>query len=479
MGGYASEGTVSMPDSKDMRVERDSMGERRIPSGALYGAHADRSRENFAAYGNYPLPLAIFRAMAVLKKACARANGRLGDLPPELAGAIERACDGVLEGKFDADLALPVYQAGSGTSANMALNEVVANVANVSLGAELGAKRPVHPNDHVNLGQSTNNVFPSAAKVAVLEAAQGLRAAAGELAKALRAKAEAFAGVLKSGRTHLQDAVPIGLGQEFGAYAAIFERDLGRLEGVLPRLRELGIGGNAVGTGVNTRQAFRGEVLAALNELVAAPVGPFRQPADGVAATQSLTDFSEYMGVLRVMALDLQVLANNLRLLASGPRTGLGEIALPPVEPGSSIMPGKVNPSICEAANMAAMQVQGLDHAVALACGASQLELNTHMPLIAADALEATELLGAALETLAAKCVQGMVANEAVCRRHLEESAGLPTILNPALGYDRVAALVKESLASGKNLRALVLEKGLMTAEAFDALLASSTAPNR
>lgn len=465
--------------AQDTRTETDSLGPRALPVDALYGAHADRSRENFAAFAAFPLPQAVYRAMALLKKACATANERLGDLPAPLAKAIRDACDEVLSGAHAADLALPFLQAGSGTSANMALNEVLANLANRALGEPLGTKRPVHPNDHVNMGQSTNNVFPSAAKLATLGAAGALKAAAKALADALAAKSDEFADVLKSGRTHLQDAVPITLGQEFHAYSTAIARDIGRLDAVLPRLRQLGIGGNAVGTGINTRPAFRAEIVRALNELLPMPGAPFEVAADGIYATQFLTDFADYMGAVRALALDVQVIANDLRLLASGPRTGLGEIALPAVEPGSSIMPGKINPSICEAANMACLHVQGLDHAVALACGAAQLELNTHMPLIAANAVAATDLLAAACQTLAEKCIAGIAARRDACARHLEESAGLPTLLNPVLGYDRVAALVKESLASGKPLKALVLEKGLLDEAAYADLLAHSTAPNR
>ncbi|MBP1589541.1 MAG: aspartate ammonia-lyase [Kiritimatiellae bacterium] len=462
------------------RLESDSLGPRSIPADALYGAHASRSRENFARFAPFPLPLPIYHAMALLKKACALANRELGDLPPDLADAIAAACDDVLSGTHDADLVLPIYQAGSGTSANMALNEVIANLANRALGQPLGTRSPVHPNDHVNRGQSTNNVFPSAAKVAVVQAAaEALRPAAAALADAFAAKADEFAPVLKAARTHLQDAVPITLGQEFHAYAAALRRDLDRLDAILPRLCQLGIGGNAVGTGLNTRLAFRPAVLRHLQPLVPCAPAPFAIPDDPIAATQFLTDFADYSATLRAFALDLQVIANDLRLLASGPRTGIAEIALPAVEPGSSIMPGKVNPSICEAANMAAIQVQGLDHAVALACGATQLELNTHMPLIAADTLHATALLAAALSTLADKCVRGITANADTCARHLEQSAALPTLLNPVLGYDRVAALVRESLATQKTLRDLALERNLLSPAAFDALLAASTSPNR
>jgi aspartate ammonia-lyase len=456
------------------RIEQDSLGPRNVPASALYGAQTSRSIENFHLFGT-PLPIEIIHGMALLKLACALANSRLGLLAPAKATAIVEACRAVLSGAHDREFPVDLYQAGSGTSSHMNLNEVVANLANESLGGARGAKSPVHPNDDVNRGQSTNNCFPSGAKLAVRGQALLLLDALAALEKSLRAKAAEFAAILKTGRTHLQDAVPVTLGQEFGAYARAIALAADRIRDAADRLQELGIGGNAVGTGVNTPPAFRAEILKALNEETG---GDFRPAEDGVHLTQFMTDFAHVSGAFRSCALDLQQIANNLRLLASGPYTGLGEIRLPPVEPGSSIMPGKINPSICEAVNMAAMQVQGLDHAVALACGAGQLELNTHMPLIGANVLQAAKLLSAAVRTLAEKCIDGIVADDAACRRHLERSAGLPTLLNPRLGYDRVAQLVKEALATGQTLRELAIAKGLLTEAEYEALLASSTAPN-
>ncbi len=456
------------------RIEQDSLGPRNVPADALYGAQTSRSIENFHLFGT-PLPIEIIHGMALLKLACALANSRLDLLAPAKAAAIVEACRAVLSGAHDREFPVDLYQAGSGTSSHMNLNEVVANLANESLGGARGAKSPVHPNDDVNRGQSTNNCFPSGAKIAVRGQALLLIDALGKLEKSLRAKSAEFAAILKTGRTHLQDAVPVTLGQEFGAYARAVALAAGRIRDAAERLKELGIGGNAVGTGVNTPPAFRAEILKALNDETG---GDFRPAEDGVHLTQFMTDFAHISAAFRCCALDLQQIANNLRLLASGPNTGLGEIRLPPVEPGSSIMPGKINPSICEAVNMAAMQVQGLDHAVALACGAGQLELNTHMPLIGANVLQAAKLLSAAARTLAVRCIDGIVADEAACRRHLERSAGLPTLLNPRLGYDRVAQLVKEALATGQTLRELAIAKGLLTEDDYQALLASSTAPN-
>ena len=463
-----------MTTTPPVRTEHDSLGPRNVPAHALYGAQTSRSIDNFRLSGA-PLPIEIIHGMALLKLACALANAKLGQLPAAKAVAIAEACRAVLSGAHDAEFPIDLYQAGSGTSSHMNLNEVVANLANEALGGKRGAKAPVHPNDDVNMGQSTNNCFPSGAKIAVLGQATLLADSLAALEKSLRAKAAEFAAVFKTGRTHLQDAVPVTLGQEFAAYAHAVALAAVRIRDAAARLQELGIGGNAVGTGINTKPAFRAEIIAALN---AETGGAFRVAADGIHLTQFMTDFAHVSAAFRSAALDLQQIANNLRLLASGPLTGIGEIRLPPVEPGSSIMPGKINPSICEAVNMVCMQVQGLDHAVALACGAGQLELNTHMPLIGANALHAAKLLSAAARALAEKCIAGIEADEAACRRNLERSAGLPTLLNPRLGYDRVALLVKEGLASGKSLKELALEKQLLTAAEYDALVASSTAPN-
>ena len=456
------------------RTERDSLGTRLVPADALYGAQTSRSIDNFRISGS-PLPIEIVHGMAHLKLACARANARLGLLPPTLEKAIADACVAVLSGSHDREFPVDVFQAGSGTSSHMNLNEVVANLANEALGGSRGAKAPVHPNDHVNMGQSTNNCFPSGAKIAVLGQSLLLADALGALEKSLRAKAAEFAGIFKTGRTHLQDAVPVTLGQEFSAYARAVALAAERVRSASDRLREIGAGGNAVGTGINTKPAFRAEILRALN----AETGEsFRIAEDGLHLTQFMTDFAHVSASFRSCALDLQQIANNLRLLASGPFAGIGEIRLPPVEPGSSIMPGKINPSVCEAVNMVCMQVQGLDHAVALACGAGQLELNTHMPLIGANCLQSAKLLSSAARVLAEKCVAGIEADADACRRNLERSAALPTLLNPRLGYDQVALLVKEGLASGKNLKLLALEKGLLSEAEYQSLLASSAAPN-
>ena len=457
-----------------MRMEKDSMGEKAVPENAWYGIHTCRSLENFNAAGE-PLPLAIVYAIARLKAACAAANVELGLLDAARAGAIRTACTAILNGDHDDQFPIDIFQAGSGTSTQMNVNEVIANLAAVQLGGKPGARDVVHPNDHVNKGQSTNNVFPSAIRLAAVLLNRGLEEDLRRLVTSLEEKAEQFARVPKSGRTHLQDAVPITLGQEFGGYARALEKSRQRMAAAVAALMEIGVGGNAVGTGINTKAAFRKHIVAALNEDTGMT---FRVAENGIEITQFMTDMGQASAALKLLALDLLKIANDLRLLASGPNTGLAEIRLPAVEPGSSIMPGKINPSICEAANMACIQVVGYDAAVAMACGMGQLELNTHMPLIGANLVRSFEVLTRTVVMLDARCIRGIAANEATCRRHFENSAGLATILNPALGYDRVAALVKEGLASGKNLKTLVLEKGMMDEAALDTLLAGAFGPN-
>ena len=456
-----------------MRTEKDSLGELGVPDEVLYGIHTLRSLGNFDTAGE-PLPLELIYAMVKLKQACAAANAQLGLLPHDKAVAVSAACGEVLSGRHDDQFPIDLFQAGSGTSSNMNVNEVLASLAAEKLGGTRGDRRTVHPNDDVNMGQSTNNVFPSAIRVAAVELTGGLLQALEALIRSLEGKAEEFAAVLKSGRTHLQDAVPVTLGQEFAAWARALRKAERRIACACMDLHELGIGGNAVGTGVNTPSAFRSEIISALNQ---ATGQEFRMAENGIEITQFLSDMGAFSGALKMLALDLHKIVNDLRLLSSGPNTGLGEINLPPVEPGSSIMPGKINPSICEAANMACLQVAGNDAAVAMACAAGQLELNTHMPLVGANIVKSLKMLTRTCTALDAKCVQGITANEAVCRTCFERSAGLPTLLNPVLGYDKVAELVKESLATGNTLAGLVREKKLLSGDEFQALLERSTGP--
>lgn len=457
-----------------MRVEKDSLGEREVPDEAYYGIHTIRSLENFDIAGE-PMPLEIIYGIVKIKWATASANAALGMISREKAEAIQAACLRVLKGEFDDQFKVDVFQAGSGTSSNMNVNEVIANIANESLGGKRGSRQPIHPHDDVNLGTSTNNVFPSAVKIALIEKSTALLLSLRRLAEEFRTKEKEFADVLKSGRTHLQDAVPITLGQEFGAWARALEKDVRRIEAARLKLHELGVGGNAIGTGLNTKRDFRPFLIRALGSFTNEV---YEGAENGIEVTQFLTDLAEYSSTLKMLAVDLDKICNDLRLLASGPNTGLNEIALPPLEPGSSIMPGKYNPSACEAVNMVCLQVLGLDMAVAAACAAGQLELNTHMPLIGFNLLRATRYLQRACALLDEKCIRGIRAHREVCARHFEHSAGLATVLNPKLGFDRVAELVRESRETDKTLRQLVLEKKIMSENEFNTLLQRSTGPN-
>jgi aspartate ammonia-lyase len=456
------------------RTEKDSLGPLDVPADAYYGVHTTRSLRNFNVAGE-PLPRELIHGMVRLKWACARANLALGLLGPAKAEAIETACRRILDGEFDAEFPVDVFQAGSGTSSNMNVNEVIANVAIEIMGGARGDRRLVHPNDDVNRGQSTNNIFPSGIRVACVELSIALVSAVKKLAGELGEKEGEFADVIKSGRTHLQDAVPVTLGQEFAAWQHALVKDIRRIEQARHGLLEIGEGGNAIGTGVNTKKDFRPLIA---RELSAITGEKYRPAEDGIEITQFLTDLAEMSAAVRLTAMDVGKICNDLRLLASGPNTGLAEIVLPAVEPGSSIMPGKINPSICEAANMACIQVMGHDHAVQTACAAGQLELNTHMPVTGYNLVRAFRILERACIVLADKCIVGIKANKETCYRYFENSGGLGTILNPRLGYDKVAELVKESLKTKKTVRQLVVEKNIMTDAEFEKLVQTSTGPN-
>lgn len=456
------------------RIERDSFGELAVPEEAYYGVHTCRSLQNFDAAGE-PVPLELIYGMAKLKLACARANHALGLLDERKTSAIVAACEKILRGELDDQFPIDCFHAGSGTSSNMNVNEVIANVANEMLGGRRGDRGLVHPNDDVNKGQSTNNIFPSGIRVANVDLTKKTLEALAQLIRRLEEKAEEFADVIKSGRTHLQDAVPMTLGQEFAAWAHALRKDIRRIQRARDNLLEIGEGGNAIGTGINTKKEFRPLIAKFLADFTG---DAYRPAENGIEITQFLTDMAEMSGALRLTAMDINKICNDLRLLCSGPNTGLAEITLPPVEPGSSIMPGKINPSIAEATNMAMMQIMGNDAAVQIACGAGQLELNTHMPVIGLNMVKSHRILARAAVSLAEKCIGGIKANRERCYQYFETSGGLATVLNPKLGYDKVAALVKEALATRKTTKQLVVEKGLMSAEEFDALVRSSTGPN-
>jgi aspartate ammonia-lyase len=457
-----------------MRKEKDSLGELDVPDNVFYGIHTCRSLENFSGAGE-PLPAELVHAMVQLKWACARANHDLGLLNEEKTNAIGAACQKILAGGHDDQFPVDVFQAGSGTSSNMNVNEVIANMAAIELGGQPGDRHLVHPNDDVNKGQSTNNIFPSGIRVAAVTLTDTLLDALQELIAALEEKADSFKDVIRSGRTHLQDAVPEMMGQAFAAWARALQKDVARVEAARDRLLEIGAGGNAIGTGVNTKPAFRPAIA---RELGAITGKAYRPAENGIEITQFLTDMADASAALRLVATDIGKLCNDLRLLASGPNTGLAEVILPAVEPGSSIMPGKINPSICEAANMACMQVMGNDHAVQLAAAAGQLELNTHMPVTGYNLIRSFGILTRTARMLASKCISGIEVDRARCERYFETSGGLGTVLNPKLGYDKVAELVKHSLRTKKTAKDLVIERGIMTEAEFDELVARSTAPN-
>ena len=426
-----------------------------------------RAIENFAISGLRPLP-AFVDAVVRIKRAAALTHRDTGRLAPELADAIIRAADEVLGGSHREQFVVDVYQAGAGTSHNMNVNEVLANRANELLGTARGSYAPVHPNDHVNMAQSTNDVIPTAIRLAVLDMLPDLERAFGGLGDSLAAKGTAFDHIVKAGRTHLQDAMPIRLGQEFGAWSGTVMRSLRRVREAAVYLLDLGIGGSAVGTGVNVEPEYPDRIVSHL----AADTGlVLRAASDRIQLMQSLGDVAAFSGAIRTAALDLSKIASDLRLLASGPRTGFDEILLPAVQPGSSIMPGKVNPSIPEMVNQVCFQVMGNDMTVALACEAGQLELNVMMPVVAHNVLFSIAILSRAARALDERCVRGIEANEAQCAYWVERSAALATALAPELGYARAAELAKKSVMSGELIRDLAHREHLLPDTQLDRVL--------
>ncbi len=451
----------------ETRIERDPLGELAVPADALYGIQTLRARLNFPISGLRPLPVFV-DAVVHVKKAAAQVHRETGRLEARLADAIVRAADEVLAGEHREHFVVDVYQAGAGTSHNMNCNEVLANRANELLGGTRGAYRPVHPNDHVNMAQSTNDVIPTALRLGALLRLGPLCATLDALAESFLDRGRAFDSVMKSGRTHLQDATPIRLGQEFTAYGHTIRRGRARLEQAADGLRDLGIGGTAVGTGLNAEPRYPALVVQHLARNTGLAL---RAGEDRVQLMQSLGDVAHFSGAIRALAIDLGKIASDLRLLASGPRTGLAEIVLPAVQPGSSIMPGKVNPSIAEMVNQVCFQVIGNDQTVALCAEAGQLELNVMMPVAAHNLLFAMEILGSAAAVFAERCVRGIEADEAMCAHWLERSPAIVTALAPRIGYAEAAKLAKEALAKDLTVRQLVEEKGLLTKDEIAAVL--------
>ncbi|MDD2851048.1 MAG: aspartate ammonia-lyase [Desulfuromonadaceae bacterium] len=449
------------------RIEKDSMGEMAVPEAAYYGAQTARAVHNFPISGFTPHP-AFTWATVTIKKCAAQANMTTGRLQPEIGSAIVAAADEVLAGEMADQFVVDPFQAGAGTSHNMNVNEVLANRALELMGCQRGDFSSLHPNDHVNMAQSTNDVIPTAIRLASLEMLDPLLERLEEFELALGSKAKEFDHILKSGRTHLQDAVPIRMGQEFGAYAAAIRTNREGLESCIPPLLELGIGGTAVGTGLNAEPEY---ITAVIEALSVATGFPLVAHPNLFEAMQNMDPFLALSAALRRTAVTLGRIANDLRLLASGPRTGLDEICLPAIQPGSSIMPGKINPSMAEMVNMVCFQVMGCDQAVLLAGQAGQLELNVMMPLIAWNLTFSMELLKNCVQKFTDSCIRGISVNEARCRKYLEDSLGLVTVLAPFIGYNAAASIAKKSVASGRSIREIVLEQKLLTVDEFDRVM--------
>jgi fumarate hydratase class II len=452
----------------ETRTERDSMGEVEIPAGMLYGAQTERARQNFPI-SRLRFDRRFLRALGSIKLAAARVNRELGLLDERRAGAIEQAATEVMEGKLDDQFVVDIFQTGSGTSTNMNANEVIANRAIQILGGQIGSRDPVHPNDHVNLGQSSNDVIPTASHVSALVAIEEeLLPALEHLRDALDDKAGEFDAIPKAGRTHLQDATPVRLGQEFGGYASQVAHGIRRVEGLRDALGELAIGGTAVGTGINTHPEFGRRMAAELGDMTGAA---FREADNHFEAQGGRDALVEASGALKTLAVSLMKIANDLRWLSSGPRTGIGEISLPAVQPGSSIMPGKVNPVMAESVCQVAAKVIGNDAAITVGGQSGNFELNVMIPVMIHGLLESIEILASVCREFTDRCVVGIEANGARCRRNAESTAALATALAPAIGYDRAAKVAKKSLAEDRTLRDVVLEEGLLGEEELDRIL--------
>jgi aspartate ammonia-lyase len=451
----------------DFRTEKDPLGEKQVPQDALYGIQTLRAAENFAISGLPPLP-AFVDAVVMIKRCAASVHRQTGRLDAAFADAIIRAADEVLAGEHRDQFIVDPYQAGAGTSHNMNINEVLANRANEMLGKPRGSYAPIHPNDHVNMAQSTNDVIPTAMRLATLRVADDLLVAMHGLAASFLDRGRAFDSIIKSGRTHLQDATPIRLGQEFTAYGHTIARHRIKLAQAADWLRALNIGGTAVGTGINAEP----EYPALMAECLAAATGQRLEVSDDrVQLMQSMGDIATFSGAVRAFVLDLSKIADDIRLLASGPRTGLAEIVLPAVQPGSSIMPGKVNPSIAEMVNQVCYQCIGLDTTVAMAAKAGQLELNVMMPVITHNVVFSVMILANAVRTFDERCVRDIEADAAQCAYWLERSPALVTALAPKVGYAEAAKLAKEAIATGLTVKQLVVKKGLLHGKELDDVL--------
>jgi fumarate hydratase class II len=457
---------MASDESAEFRIEKDSLGEVRVPAQRYWGAQTERSRQNFPI-GHELMPREVVHALALIKKACAKTNLAIGALPAEKARAIEQACDEILAGKLDAEFPLKVWQTGSGTHSNMNVNEVVVNRAHVIAGGGLeDATRALHANDDVNKSQSSNDVFPTAMNIAAYRMLREhtlpkLAALRGALAK----KAEELMPIVKIGRTHMMDATPLRLGQELSGYVAQLDQRLAALDQSSDRVRFLALGGTAVGTGINTPAGFAERAIGVIAELTGLP---FAEADNHFAAQAAHDDLVDLSGALKATAVSLAKIAGDIRLLASGPRAGLAELVLPAMEPGSSIMPGKTNPTQVEALTMVCVQVLGNDAAISLAGLSGQLELNAYKPVIIFNLLMAARNLGDASLSFAERAVESLVADEAVIRSHLDRSLMLVTALNPHIGYEKSAKIAQKAHREGLTLREAALSLGWVTAEEFD-----------
>lgn len=451
-----------------MRTEKDSIGELKLPDNVYYGIQSHRASQNFPISQTQVHP-ELIRSYLLLKRAAAKANQISGVLNAKRANAIVRAVNDLLESDFRKHFVVDAYQAGAGTSQNMNTNEVIANRANQLLGKKLGEYDPVHPNDHVNMSQSTNDTYPTAMRLASLTLSKALLSQLRLLEKSFDKKAKEFDSVLKAARTHLQDAVPIRLGQEFAAYRDAVSQCADLIESAQKLLRELGIGGSAAGTGINVPAKYRRAILQELKRLFKDQ--DLRLSENMCFAMQSQLPMMVYSNALRAFALELTRITNDLRLLSSGPTNGLAEIKLPSTQPGSSIMPGKVNPSILEMTNQVLFKILGNDVAMAFAMQAGQLELNVMMPLMSQVALESTHLATNAVAALRTKCIDGIAANIEQCRKYAEKTSAIATALNPVIGYERAAEVAKHSLKTNRSVIDLVREKGLLSETQIKALL--------
>jgi fumarate hydratase class II len=450
------------------RDEIDSMGTVKVPADAYYGSQTQRAADNFPISG-LRFPPAFIQALALVKKCAARVNDTIGLLDGKLAPAIAHAAQEVMDGKFDDQFVVDIFQTGSGTSTNMNMNEVVASRANEILSGKKGGRAPVHPNDHVNLGQSSNDVIPSVIHIAALTLIHSrLLPALGSLQQGLLAKSREFEDVKKLGRTHLQDAVPLTLGQEFSGYARQIELGIARIRAVEPRLAELALGGTAVGSGLNAHPDFAQNVIALIAEHAGLPFTEAHNHFEAQAAQDAAVETS---GALKTLAVSLVKIANDIRWLASGPRSGIGEITIPSLQPGSSIMPGKVNPVIPEAVIQVAAQVMGNDTTITFGGQAGNFELNVMLPVIAYNLLQSISTLASVTQAFNEKCISGITANRETCAAYIEKSLALVTALVPGIGYDKGAEIAKKAYATGKTIREVALAEKIMPEEELDKLL--------